>query len=574
MTRTRWFLIATLLLAAILGIWLWSVQPRSFDMSAYAPADSLVYLESNNPAVVVTALANTDAWKLVEDLAGSQRRTDSNTWSTKFVRWTGLGPINLVVSTRAQVAVVVTDLGVTQAEETLTIKPEGVLLVETHTSASRIKSPVEQALKKFAETLYGQPSLRRTTLDGLEFIEWIAPGGSRQVVATIAGTLVIVGNTERAVQKTLAVTLRRQPSLKDDPDLQRMRLDLQADHALAFGYVPAKNSGRLLSVAVPMVLGRAPGPGNSEFERLIDAASVKIVASLGWSSMPFMNGIQDRYRINLQPAVAAKLKESFSCQQADIPWQPVLPDDFSSVTYYRFQNARGAWQGLRTAVSSQVDALSAILFSSLLKSALLPYGINDPDDFLNLVDGPVLTARLNADTSGSILVARLRDQTAMRELLTRGMGFQLIEAKPDAEVFNNAKTESAARFVNGFVAIGSPVAVARYVEKATSAARESSRISPQTRATTLSNAACVLTYTNDTDRVRAFVTTVVGAGGGTARWSDHSEQFLRSLPYSTTESILEEQGIERVTRSSLGQFSTLLPLIFPERTSTIENSQR
>jgi hypothetical protein len=572
MARTRLFLITALLLLAVLGAWLWWVRPRAVDMSAYAPADSLLYLESNNPTDVVAALAKTDAWKLVDDLTGNQRRTDSNNWSRKFVKWTGIGPINSVIVTRAQLAVVVTDLGVAQDDESLTVKPEGALLVETHTAASRIKSPVEQAIKKFAETAYGQPTLRRTNVDGFEFIEWIAPGGSRQVVATIAGTLVIFGNTERAVQKTLAVALHRLPSLKDDQDLKRLRLDLQTDQALAFGYVPAKSSGRLLSVAVPMVLGRAPA--NSEFERLIDSASTKIVASLGWSSRPFMDGIEDRYRLDLQPAVVAKLKESFSCQQTDLSSNPGLPDNFSSVTYYRFQNPATAWQGLKTSVASQVDALSAIFFSSLLKSALLPYGINEPDKFLSLVDGPVITARLDPETVSSMLIARMRDETAMRELLIGGMGFRLIEGKQNNELFSNSETEFVARFVNGFIAIGSPPDVARYVEKATSASPGTSTTSPRIRSAPSSNGACVLTYANDTERVRAFVSTVVSAGGGTALWSDKTEHILRSLPYSATETNFGEHGIVRVTRSSLGQFSTLLPLVFPERKKTNESSGR
>lgn len=566
MTRTRWILTATLVLLGILGGWLWWVRPQSADMSSYAPADSLLYLESNNPAEVVSALTRTDAWKLVDDLTGNQRRPDSGRWFKAFVRWTGIGPINSVLFARAQLAVVVTDLGVAQEGETLTVKPEGALLIETHTSASRIQAPVEQALKKFAETAYGQPTLKRTTLDGFEFIEWIAPGGSRQIVATIAGTLVIVGNTERAVQKTLAVALQRQPSLKDDPDLKRLRLELQAEHALAFGYVPATKSAHLLSVAVPMILGRAPD--NTEFERLIDAGSARIIGSLGWSCRPFLNSIEDRYRIDLHPTVVARLKESFSCQQPGQTSNPVLPDNFSSVSYYRFQNLATAWQGLQTAVSSQVDALSAILFSSILKAALLPYGINEPDKFLSLIDNPVLIARMDSETPSSMLVAKLRDQTAMRELLTKGMEFQLVDAKPNAEAFRNSENEVAARFVNGFIVIASQPEADRYVEKVTSTSPESTGAWPQSLLPPLSSSACILTYTNDIDRVRAFIATLMAARASAARPSEQTDRLLRALPYSATETTLGERGFERITRSPLGQFSTLLPLVLPERPNT------
>lgn len=569
MTRTRWLLFTAVLLLVILGSWLWWVRPRAVDMATFAPADSLLFLESNNPADVVATLTSTDAWKLVDNLTGNQRRAGSSIWFKKFVRWTGIGPTNSVIFTRAQLGVVVTDLGVEQDDETLTVKPEGALLVETHTSASRSKPAVEQALKKFAETAYGQPTLKRTTVDGFEFIEWLAPRGSRKIVATIVGTLVIVGNTERAVQKVLAVALGKQPSLKGDGDLQRLRMDLQAEQALAFGYVPASNSARLLSVALPMVLGRAPG--NTEFEKLIGSASAKVVASLGWSSIPFMSGIEDRYRVSLQPAIVAKLQESFSCEQSDSNSQPVLPENFSSVTYYRFQNPTRAWQGLKTSVSSQVDAVSAILFSTLLRSALVPYGINDPEKFLSLVEPPVLTLRLDPDSP--MLIARVRDPTAMRELLLKGLGFQLIDQKPNAEAFKNSESEFVARFVNGVVVIGSEPEVDRYAEKGATASPNSPAMSPQGLLTPLSNSSCVLTYTNDADRVRVFVSTVATAGGTSPQWSDQSEHLLRSLPYSTTETALEERGIERITRSALGQFSMLLPLVFPAR-PTNENSGR
>ena len=570
MTRTRWFLLAAILILAILGIWLWWVRPRTVDMAAYAPSDSLLYLESNSPADVVGALTRTDAWKLVDDLTGNQRKGDAHPWSMKFVKWTGIGPINSVIFARSQLAVVVTDLGIAQDEESLTIKPEGALLVETHTAESRIRPAVEQAIKKFAETAYGQPTLRRTTLDGVEFIEWSAPGGTRQVVATLAGSLVIVGNTERAVQKTLSVVLGHQPSLKADPDLHRLRFDLQAGQALAFGYVPAKDSGRLLSVALPMVFGRAPS--NTEFERLINSASSKIISSLAWSSTSFGQSIEDRYRVNLQPGVVAKLKEGFSCSQSGIPSQPVLPANFLSATYYGFQSPTMAWQGMKTSVSSQVDALSAVLFSALLKSALLPYGINEPDKFLSLIDGPVLTARLDPDESGSVLVAKIRDQAAMRELLTHEMAFHLSEPKQNAEAFDDSEKEFSARFVGGFVVIGSELEVARYVDQLISNLAASKV--PTSLPTPLSQQACVLTYASDTERIRAFVSTIILAGGRAVSWSDQSEAFLRSLPYSATETSLEENGIERITRSSLGQFSTLLPLVFPQPPTTNENSRR
>ena len=255
MARTRLFLITSCSCSPC--CWLWWVGPRAVDMAAYAPADSLVFLESNNPSEVTAALANTDAWKLVDDLSGDHWRTEGNNWSTKFVRWTGIGPTNSVILTRAQLAVVVTHLEVSQDDDSLTVKPEGALLVETHTAASRIKAPVEQAIKKFAEAAYGHPTLRRTKVDGPEFIEWIAPGGSRQVVATIRAPLSLSGiPSERCRNFGRCVTAAAES--ESDEDLHGC--DAISGRARGFWLCAAANSsGRLLSVAVPMLVGRAPG---------------------------------------------------------------------------------------------------------------------------------------------------------------------------------------------------------------------------------------------------------------------------------------------------------------------------
>ena len=193
MRRLRWVWLLALLAILVVAGWLWWVRPEKVDMAIYAPATSLLYLESNRPLAVVDTIVGTDAWKIVDKASGTQPGAQPNRWLQSFIGWTGIGPIRSVILARSQLAVVVTDLGTTEDGETLRVKPEGAVLIETHTAERRIRPPVEEALKKLAELTYGKPTSRRTTIDGVEFIEWIAPEGSRQIVATIVGSLVIVG---------------------------------------------------------------------------------------------------------------------------------------------------------------------------------------------------------------------------------------------------------------------------------------------------------------------------------------------------------------------------------------------
>jgi len=544
-------------------------------MAAYAPPDSLLYLEANHPIEVVDAIAGTQAWKTLDGIIESRPAASQSGWLQEFIGWTGIGPIKSVILARAQVAVVLTDLRTAEAGDTLNIKSEGALLIETHTSESRIKGTFEETLKTLAEKTYGRPTSRRVTVEGIEFSEWIAPEGSRQIVGAVVGSLVVIGTSEHVVQSCLAVSHGQGPSLKDDPELQAMRLRLERGRALTFGYVPTANSARLLAVGLPLLLGRAPG--DSEFQRLITNGASKVFGSLGWTSNTYLTGIEDRYLITLQPSIVAHLKPTFGSNNIDSQMQRVVPNDAYSVTSYKFANPAAAWLSLKTAVSSQVDALSAIVFASLLKSALLSYGLGDPESFLGAVEGDLLTLRLDENTEHSLLIAGVRDRATLRQLLTKRMSTKAGHAgMGETEMFEEPAGEFAATLSDKSIVTGSSPDVGRYLElrekSATLMTADNLRrmtffFSPPVTSN-------IVTYTNDGDRVRSFMAAVISAKGRPTESSEQFEAAIATLPYSITETTLGDRGIERTTRSPLGQFSTLLPLILPPRPGTVKNESQ
>jgi len=573
MTRLRWVWLLGLLAISLVAAWLLWVRPEKVDMAIYAPATSLLYLESNRPLTVVDTIVGTDAWRIVDKASGTQPAAQPKDWLQSFIGWTGIGPIRSVILARAQLAVVVTDLGTTEDGETLRVKPEGAVLIETHTTESRIRPPVEEALKKLAEITYGKPTARRTTIDGVEFIEWIAPEGSRQIVATIVGSLVIVGNSEQAVRSCLAVSLRRSSSLKEDPGLERMRLQLAGDRALTFGYVPSANSPHLLSVGVPLVMGRAPG--DSEFQRLVTTNAAKVFGSLGWSSHPFRNGIEDRYLISLQPAIIARLKPNFARARTITEIQRRWPDHVHSVTYYRFEDPAAVWQDLKAAASSQMDVLSAVVFSSLLKSALLSYGIDEPEAFLSAVKGELLTLRLDQNGDRTMIIAGVRNQESLREIVKKRLGpNSRSDRVGDAEIREDSKGEWAVSLSKDVVVLGSPLDVRRYSEGAgvNSTMMKDEDLRKITFFSPFSSSANIVTYTDDSDRITVFISAILAAKGSQSLASGPIEALIAELPYSATETTLGEQGFERVTKSPLGQFSTLLPLLIPEKPGLTKNN--
>jgi hypothetical protein len=574
MIRTRRIGVGAFFAFSIVAGWLLWVKPKQVDMSQYAPADSIIYLESNHPLEIAETVAGTDVWKSLGKVTGYKDTSHRNDWLQRFVAWTGIGPVESVILSRAQLAVVVTQLGTTEEGDTLRIRPEGAAIIETHTTESRIRAPAEQAIKTLAKMTYREPTLRRATIGGVEFIEWKGPERGRQIVAAILGSLIIVGNSEAAVQRCLDVTLHRRPSLQQDPELQRMRSQLVRDQSLTFGYVPDGNSARLLSVGVPLMLGRAEA--DSQLERLITASAPKVLGSVGWSSNAYMTGVEDRYLISLQATIVTRLKPYFGSGRVDPQVQRLIPPDLHSVTYYKFEDPVAAWQNLKTAISSQIDALSAIVFSSLLKSALLPYGIQEPEKFLAAVGGDVLTMRLDERGERSLLIARVRDSASLRELLIGKMSKNVRGVRiGNAEILEDSDAEIAVGFINEYVVVGHPLDVRRCADNAIpNVAVNEDKLRQMTFFVPLSTSANIVTYTNDADRVRKFISAVVALGGAKALNPADVEQMVSSLPYSATETTLGERGLERTTRSPLGQFSTFLPLLVPEQPSPMTNQSQ
>ncbi|MFN2516506.1 MAG: hypothetical protein ABR556_09865 [Pyrinomonadaceae bacterium] len=568
----KWIVFAGFLAFSIAACWLWWAKPQKVDMATYAPVDSLIYLESNRPLDVVETITSTDVWKDLAKITGPQHHSRRNHWLQRLTGWTGIGPVESVILARAQLAIVVTQLSTTEDGDMLRIRPEGAAIIETHTAERRIRAPVERALNTLAEMTYKEPIRRRTTIDGVEFIEWTAPQGGRQLVATIFGSLVIVGNSEQAVQKCLAVTVHRQPNLKEGSELDLMRIQLGGDRSLTFGYVPAEKSARLLSIGVPLMLGR---PGDSEFERLITAASPKVFGSVGWSSHPYMTGIEDRYLISLQSSILARLKPHFGPGRLSPQFQRILPLNIHSITYYKFDNPVWAWQNLKTAISSQIDTLSAIVFNSLLKSALLPYGIQEPEKFLGAVVGEVLTMRLDQNAERPMLIAVVRDRRSLRELVIKEMLKNARSVRVgEAEILEDSQGEIAVGFIDEFVVLGTPLDVRRSAQNETANVTEvnENKLRRMTFFVPLSTSATILTYTNDEDRLRSFISSVVALQGAKTVRADAIEEMIASSPYSATKTTLGERGLERVTRSPMGQFSTLLPLVVTEQPTPSQNN--
>ena len=570
MNRITRLLAIVLVLLLLTAAWIWWNQPRKVDMAAYVPADSLIYVESNNLADIAGALMDTEAWRSLGPSIGMKSDARWNNWLTSLARVTGIGSTQSVIAARSQVALVMLDLNSTTGDNTLDLKPLAALVVETHTSSTRIKPAIEELVGAFARRAFGQPSVERVVKDNHEFVKWNSPDGKRQIVASIDGSVAVIGNDERAVLACLAVRRGQVPSLAHQPDVEEMRRRVRANDALAFGYVSSANAARLLPELAPLLLlTRLP----DEFKKCLAMSSPRILGGIGWSAHAIAGGIEDLYSISLKPSVLGRLRPAFksnTLRQSDTTLE-LLPAETFSVTNYNFADPAAVWAAVTTGISSQqFDVLCAVGFNELSKKALISYGIDEPESFLRAVKPVVLTVRLDADSARSVVIAGVADEGALRQFVSRTFGKKLrTETVENQELLVSDDDQAAASFVDGYFMLGSPEDIRRCLSGR--AGRRASGSSSAGRNALTDRAASadppsVVTLAQDGERVRALVATLrklrgldsVGAAGD-------MERVIKALPYAVTETKLKEYGLERRTRSPLGQFSAFVSLLAPDQ---------
>jgi hypothetical protein len=536
-----------LCLLAIIAIW-WN-WPHKVDMASYAPADALVYIELNSIEDVSNAIKQGEAFKAISSLTSMSSKSPSK-WSIWAAR-AGIAPAQSVVFARAQMALVVVDIDRQTNGDALRVKPEAALIVETQTAKWRMKSVALENVKQLAQFAYGPTECTEN-----EFIECKEPSGSRKILAAIDGSTVIIGNSDKAVQNCLAVRHGQRPNLSTDPEFTRTRTSLKGESSLAFGYISQVNAARLVSLGVPLLIGKEPGDSN--FESLLSNSAGKILRGIGWTTRLVNGMIEDHYQIYLDPQVGKRLEPAFqTSDQPDALGWHLVPEAFRAVTMYRSADPQAAWVALTSALSMKLDAVSTVLIASLLKSSLSHYGVENPRDFLATMTAPLMTIR-PALGNESLFLGRVKDEEQLRKVLAplvdEGKG-QILNGPDDQP---NRDKEFSALFISGFLVLGKTENMLVYLDQL----RNGEMITPDKTQLQQFPGAAVVTYTNERDSVGSTSAVLSRLNGQSLSQAalQRIEDRMPNNAISSTDTRLNENGIDRRTQSAFGQFGNLLSL--------------
>lgn len=561
MQNVRRALLGLLLLAVAAFAWLWLMRPERVDMAAYVPADSIVYLEADSLPELFDGVTSTDAWRELSNAAGVELGQRQSGWLTGLVSFTGIGPSDAVVLSRAQVGVAV--LGFEAAEEsdtTLRFSPRAAIVAETHTSEWRVRAAVEKLAGDFARRSFGAASVERKEVDGVQFVTWVSQSDARRkVVTAVSESVAVMGNDEAAVRTCLDVRRGTRPSLAANEQLKEMRVRLGAEGALAFGFAPQGSAAKVVEIFAPAFVGGVSSESKlqSLLATVLPQLTSQTLGSVGWSARAAGGGIEDRYFLALPGDMARRLQAPLApAAPRDQELAALLPAETYQLTRYNLRSPEEAWRGLGAALSSQVDVSRATFITLALEALVKPYGVENPREFLRACGTELATAKLEPESAGKLLIASVRDREALagevRAKLGRGAR---TERDGDAELLiPTDPDEGAAAFVGEYLLMGSEADVRRCLE-----ARRQGR--------TLRDAASLKATAQNFSDEQPFARTLTDEREATKTVLDYLarrgvrhdaprqgalEEALARRGYSASETRLADGGFEKRTRSAFG----------------------
>jgi hypothetical protein len=442
-----------------------------------------------------------------------------------------------------------------EEEDSLKVRPEFALIVETHTSKWRTKPAAVAAIKQLANFSYGSSMCTERSADA-DYIECSVAGSERKIVGAVDGTLVVIGNSDNAVRSCLDARRGVRPNIHSDPELVRVRSSVVSDKTLGFGYVSPANSAKLFSWVAPLMILQSPG--DQQLQQLLAVSAGKVLRGVAWTASQAPQGIEDRFLFSLDPGVVSRLEPAFAESEPDQSFWRFVPEGFQSLTIYRNKAPATAWSSLSSAVAFKLDAVPAALFGTLLKSSLSVYGISNPKEALTALNPPLLTLKPSESAAEAILVARVNDPERFKKSIAEGEILEGLDSNPDP------KKEFTAVFVNDYVLLGKT----ENVRSSLIAIRQGVEADPKKYLNYLSQASneqsgVIMTFTNDEERVNNFISTLVQLQGRklSPQELESLHNVVRTAGIAATETKLNAFGIERRTRSAFGQFSTLTSLL-------------
>ena len=499
-----------------------SCNSQPTDLRNFAPAETLVYLETNDLGKTLRSLTENKAFE-----QSAKSKPDFSV----------LKGIQVAISVTGFEA---SENQVTAENSVLNFKPRFVAIAETHAWNSTTLAFTENKLGEFVNETYGGEVLLETADkdDGKSFV-WTAKDG-RKVFAFVKESRIFFSNDETALEKSLAV-LRGQA----DSFAKSGKSFEKAENTVAVGYISPDGIAQISNLAGVSTAMEATEDeeGRSFVARVFPQLIRNSVKEIYWTATKTEQGIEDKYAVSLNQEANTVFKETLQISPNKTNSAEFLPSEIFSATRYNLQNPQIAWRSLLLVAGKNTDAASGNIIVAFSGSLLEPYGIADADTFLTAVDSEIWTANFDADGERSVVIVGVKNAEILKKSIAE-IDFKVSgEKQENTEIWKSKDGEITAAFVENKLILGDSESVLKCLQSK----QNGQNLTKTANFAKLnaSNATAITFGKNSTEKI----VEVLG---------EKKEENLQILTSFTTETRFNDKGFERKTVSPFGLIGKII----------------
>jgi hypothetical protein len=428
-----------------------SCSSKPVNLRALAPAETLVYLETNDLGKTLSAITEN---KNFGQLAKNKPDLSA------------LRGIQLAVAITGFETVQKSESGETSeagSGAVLDLKPRFVAVAETHAWNYQALSFTENKLGEFINQAFGGGvGLDTVDKNGGRWFTWSSEDGPK-AFAFVQGSQVFFGNDEPAIEKCLAVKRGEAESLSAGA-----RLPEPAENTLASGYISPDGVAQVSNIAA---IGLAKRAGDDEeVQKFIAGLLPQLLRNtareVSWTASKTEQGIEDRITIAANPEVSSVFKETLvvSGSASENP-ALLLPADVFSVTRYDLKDPRIAWRSVLLTAAQQSGTPNGNVLIAYSGSLFEPYGVEDSEGFLSAVDAEIVTAKFDAEGEEPVVIVTVKDAGKVKASIVKEVNFtKQPEKQGDADVWRSDDGDIAAAFFENRLILGDAESVMKCLQ--------------------------------------------------------------------------------------------------------------
>ncbi len=409
-------------------------------MRTLVPADSLIYLETNDLVAALQPIIDNHAF-----IKAAKTKPD--------------------ISALKGIQVAVTVSGFEMTEEKLTdehslgrVQPRFVAIVETHAWNWQAVAFAESQIGSFVMDAYrSDVAQEKIEKHGGTWFTWTA-NDERKAFALVIDSLIYFGNDEPAIEKCLAVKRGEADSI-----IKTGKIAPAESTTIAAGYVSRDGMAQISSLVSLSMAAKTQGEPEvqSAIAGILPQLLRGTMSEVKWVASTTAARVEDRYSITSPDEIARVLSETLTpTGRTDRTLFDLVPDDILSVTSYDLAKPNVAWRSLLLTSKTLADPVPGSLIGEFGIAFAESYGIRDPELFLSGVGPSIVTGNIDQNSEKPVVIASVVIAPNVRAAIDPEL--KLDKALSDefgVEVLRAPDGDLAAAFFDGKVITGDAEAV-------------------------------------------------------------------------------------------------------------------